>query len=79
MRDIVVVAAVVIAFATLVTAHVAIAFGLLFKPPRWRAIVAFAVAPAAPWFAFRERMRVRAWIWIAAAVAYVVARVVASF
>jgi hypothetical protein len=78
LRDIIVVAAVVIAFAAFVTAHVAIVWGLLWKPPRWRALVALVVVGGAPYWALRERMRVRAWIWIASAVVYLAARVAAS-
>jgi len=73
------VAAVVLAFAFLVTAHVAIAVGLLGRAPRWRAPVALAVPPLAPYWAWRERMRVRAGLWAAGLVVYVAARIVASF
>lgn len=79
MKDIVLVAAVVLAFAFLVTAHVAIAIGLVTKTPRWRAPVAFVLAPLAPYWAWREHMRVRAGLWTAGLVVYVVARVAASF
>ncbi len=79
MRDIVLVAAVVLAFAFLVTAHVAIAIGLASRAPRWRAPVALLLAPLAPYWAWREHMRVRAGLWTAGLVVYVVARVAASF
>lgn len=79
MKDMILVAAVVLAFAFLVTAHVAIAVGLLGRAPRWRAPVALAVPPLAPYWAWRERMRVRAGLWAAGLVVYVAARIVASF
>ena len=47
MKDMVVVGSIIIAFALFVTAHVAITYGLAFRPPRWRAPVAFLVAPLA--------------------------------
>ena len=78
MKDILLVAGLVLAFAILITAHVTIAFGLARRHPRWRAPVALVVAPLAPWFAWRERMRVRATIWMVALVAYAATRIVAS-
>jgi hypothetical protein len=73
-----VVGAVVLAFAFLVTAHLAIAVGLVAKTPRWRALVALVVAPLAPYWAWREHMRVRAVIWAAGLVLYVVALIASS-
>jgi hypothetical protein len=70
---------VVLAFALLVTAHLAIAVGLVAKQPRWRALVALVVAPLAPYWAWREHMRVRAGIWAVGLVLYVVALIAASF
>jgi hypothetical protein len=78
MRDIVVVTTVVLAFAALITAHVAIVAGLVARPPRWRALVAFALPPAALFWAWNERMRVRACVWVGALVLYAVARVLAG-
>lgn len=79
MKDIVLVALVVVSFAWVMTAHAAIFFGLVRKQPRWRAIVAFLVAPLAPVFAWREKMRVRAGLWTFGVVLYVAARIAASF
>jgi hypothetical protein len=70
---------VVLAFALLVTAHLAIVVGLVAKTPRWRALVALVFPPMAPYWAWREHMRVRAGIWAAGLVLYVVARIAASF
>jgi hypothetical protein len=77
MRDEVVISAVVAAFATLVTAHVAIVLGLAFRVPRWRAPAALFVPPLAPYWAWRQRMSVRAGVWIVSLLGYVVARIVA--
>jgi hypothetical protein len=79
LKDIILVALVVIAFAWVVTAHAAIVFGLVKKEPRWRAAVAFVVAPLAPVFAWREHMRVRTGLWIFGVVLYIAARFLASF
>jgi hypothetical protein len=78
VRDILVVAAVVVAFALLVTVHVAIVFGLAKRHPRWRSAVAFILAPLAPYWAWREHMRVRALLWAGAAALYIGARCVAA-
>jgi hypothetical protein len=72
-RDAIVLLVLVAAFATLVTAHVTLALGLARRPPRWRALAALVAAPLAPWWGWRERMRVRAVVWVAAAVVYAVA------
>jgi uncharacterized ion transporter superfamily protein YfcC len=72
-RDESVAAALVLAFAVLVTVHVALVAGLLGRAPRWRAAVAVVVAPLAPYWGFREGMHVRSGLWVAAALAYGVA------
>jgi hypothetical protein len=79
LKDMILVGAVVLAFAFLVTAHLAIAVGLVSRPPRWRALVALAAPPLAPYWAWREHMRVRAGLWAAGLVVYVAARAFASF
>jgi hypothetical protein len=50
--------------------------GLARHPPRWRALVAFAVLPLAPYWALRERMRARACIWVFSVTLYAVALLV---
>ena len=77
MTDMILVATLVLALALLITAHVAIAYGLLWKTPRWRAPLALLVAPLAPYWAWRERMRVRACVWAAALLLYGIASTVA--
>lgn len=74
MRDTLVFVTMILAFATAVTAHVAIAVGLLFRHPRWHAPLAFFLAPLAPAYAYRAGMHLRATLWIAAALTYLAAR-----
>ena len=69
-RDLLVFVATVVLFAALVTIHVMLAIGLSRRVPRWRGPVAFVVAPLAPWWAWREKMRAGVVLWVVAAVAY---------
>jgi hypothetical protein len=78
LKDLIVVISLIVAFALLITAHVAITYGLVRRAPRWRAPIAFFVVPLAPYWAWREKMKVRAGIWTGALVLYMVATVVAS-
>jgi hypothetical protein len=71
-RDLLLLGGLVVAFATLVTAHVTLALGLARRRPRWRGLVALVVVPLAPMWGWRERMRVRGVLWIASAIAYAV-------
>ncbi len=71
------VAAMILLLAMLATVHVSIVYGLA-RRDSWRhALLAGAVAPLAPYFAVRGAMRVRAGLWIACAVLYATAAVVA--
>lgn len=72
-----VVGALILAFAAMLTVHVTITYGLAFRPPRWRALVGFFMAPLGLYWAWREGMKVRAVIMVAALVLYIVANVVA--
>ena len=63
----------VAAFAALLTAHVTLAVGLIRRAPRWHALVAFIVAPLAPWWGWQAHMRIRGALWVAAAAVYAVA------
>lgn len=78
MSDPTVLAALVVGFAALVTTHVTIVFGLATHAPRWRALAALLVPPLAPWWAARERMHVRAGVWVLAALVYGAALVLAT-
>ena len=70
-------AGLIVAFASLVTVHVATLFGLLrAKSYRW-ALLGFALPPLAPYGAFTLGMRTRAILWVAVATLYVVALLLA--
>jgi hypothetical protein len=68
--SLVVLGVLIVAFATLVTAHVTLAIGIARREPRWRGLVALVVVPLAPWWGWHERMRARGVVWIVAAVVY---------
>jgi hypothetical protein len=78
MPDALRMAAIVASFAALCTVHVALAASLSIRGPWWRGLVAFAVAPLAPYWGFRDGLRRRAVAWTTALVLYVAARVLAS-
>jgi len=70
MKDWLLFSGLLVAFATLVTVHVAIVFGLAQKEPRWRAVAAFFVPPLAPYWAIRGGMTVRGGVWIGSVILY---------
>jgi hypothetical protein len=72
-KDALLFAALIVAFGLLVTAHLCIVAGLARRPPRWRSLAAFFLAPLAPYWALRDRMYVRGVVWIVAAVTYAAA------
>ncbi|MGA7120018.1 MAG: hypothetical protein WBY94_07975 [Polyangiaceae bacterium] len=76
--DVVLLSVLLLAFAALVTVHVTITVGLLRRRPRWHALLAFAFAPLAPYYAAREHMRTRAFAWVAALAIYAAALVLAA-
>jgi hypothetical protein len=53
-------AAALVAFAV---AHVALVAGLARRGPWWRAVLALAAPPLAPWWGWREGMRSRTIAW----------------
>lgn len=71
--DIVILAAVILSFAILATAHLGVVVGLLGRPRRWRSVAALVLVPLAPYWAIRERMYLRAGAWLGAAIVYGVA------
>jgi hypothetical protein len=71
-RDLLVFATTVVLFAALVTIHVMLAIGLSRRAPRWHGPVALVVAPLAPWWAWRAKMRVGVALWVVAAVGYLI-------
>jgi hypothetical protein len=79
MSDTVVVGSLVLSCAVFGATHVSIAWGLGSRAPRWRAAVAFLVPPLAVYWAFREKMSVRAFVVCGAVAVYVIARALASY
>ncbi len=77
-RDELAAAALVVAFAALVTVHVTLVVGLARRAPWWRALVALVVAPLAPYWGWQQRLRIRSVVWIVSAVAYAAALIAAS-
>ncbi len=78
LRDEIVFGVLVVAFAALVTVHVAICAALVHHKSLWRLPIALVVFPLAPYWAWRQRMHVRALAWIGALVAYALARILAA-
>jgi hypothetical protein len=78
VKDTVIVATLIVAFAFAVTMHVVITFGLARRAPRWRALVGVVFPPVAPYWAWKEHMRLRAGLWAVGVAVYVVMLVLAS-
>ncbi len=68
---------VLLGFAALATAHVAIVYGLFGARRPGTAVAALLVPPLAPWAAIRDGMSVRAAVWLGAAFVYGVSLVLA--
>ena len=77
VSDVVVVLLLGLSLATIITAHAATVYGLLWRAPRWRALVTLLAPPIGPYWAWREGMRVRSVAPVVAIVVYIVARVLA--
>ncbi len=78
VKDALVVFGLVSSLSTAVTAWLATAYGLVFRPPRWRAPVALLCPPLAAVWAFREGMALRGLGLVAGTVVYGVMYVLAS-
>lgn len=79
MLDTVLIATLVLSFATAATAHGVLLVGLFVRMrPRWRALWALVLPPLAPLWGLREGYRRTALLWVAALVTYVAARVAAG-
>jgi hypothetical protein len=78
VKDSLALATLILAFATLVTVHVAIAGRLALRSPRWRGLVALVVPPLAPIYGYREGWRKTSALWLVAVFVYVVALLVAQ-
>jgi hypothetical protein len=78
VKDAIVLATLVLSFATLVTVHVALAGRLVLRGrPRWRGVVALVLPPLAPIYGFREGLRRTSTLWLASVIAYAIALLVA--
>jgi hypothetical protein len=76
VKDAILMATLFLGLATLVTAHVALAWRLFFQArPRWRGIVALVVPPLALIWGLRAGWRVNAAIWVGAVALYLIALV----
>ncbi len=76
--DAVVLICLLLSFAVLVTAHVALAAGLALRIPRWRGPLSFFVPPLAPYWGMEVGMKKRAGVWVAALCVYALARILAE-
>lgn len=77
--DGVVLVALLVSFATLVSVHLAIAVRMVWRVrPRYRGLVALIVVPLAPLWAYEQRWRRMSATWVTALGIYLVARVVAA-
>jgi hypothetical protein len=70
--------ALLIAFASLVTAHVTLVAGLAGRGFPGRSLAAFFAAPLAPYWGYKARMRGRALLWVVSAAAYGALRLLAA-
>ena len=78
MKDIAATATPVLAFATWVTVHVALAARLVLRSqPRWRGLLAPVVPPLAPMYGFRQGWRRMSTLWLVWLIVYVLAHLVA--
>lgn len=66
-----------LALATLITTHVALAFRLLRRHPRWRGIAAFFVPPLAVVWALRAGWKGTAGLWLGSVAVYLIALIAA--
>jgi hypothetical protein len=71
--DAVVFVSIVLSFATLVTVHVALAAALVRRRPWWHGLLALVVPPLAPLFAYEEKLRKGALLWVVALFVYAAA------
>jgi hypothetical protein len=66
----VVAAVVAMALVLFVGAHVTLLVSLVRRRPRYRALVALAVPPLAPYWAWRGELRTKVYVWLAALALY---------
>lgn len=79
VRETLLLAVLLLAFATWVTVHIAISVRLVLAgPPRHRGLLALFLPPLAPWWAWERRWRVSSALWVSAVVVYAVVRALAA-
>lgn len=79
MKDAIITLALVLALATLITAHVGLSARLALRErPRWRGLVAFVVPPLAVIWGLKAGWRGIAAVWLGAVGVYVLALLAAS-
>lgn len=78
MKDAALLVVLLLAFATFLTSHVAIAVRLLLlQNERWRGAVVMIAPPLAPLWAYRRAWRVSAGAWVTSAIVYTAALIIA--
>ena len=75
--DLAVIATLVGSFALLVSVHLTLAVGLVWRRRYWRGALALLLPPLAPYWGFAEGMRVRSVAWLSALGLYVASLVAA--
>lgn len=76
MLDVVLMGGLILGFALLLTAHLALVVKLVLSPPqRWRGAVALMIPPFAPLWGFRSGFTLWSILWVAALLIYALARV----
>jgi hypothetical protein len=66
----------VVASAIHVTAHVALAWGLMRRGPAWRGLMALVLHPLAPLWGYEARLLKRSALWVVSLFVYGVALVI---
>jgi hypothetical protein len=77
VKDLILMAALTLGLATLITTHVSLVWRLFRLKPRWRGLVALLVPPLGVIWALREGWKRTAGLWIGAVAVYLVALIAA--
>jgi hypothetical protein len=76
VKDTLVLAALLLAFATFLTTHLSIVVRMLWRVRPWhRGVLAMLLPPLVPFWAWRERWKRMVYLWFGALVVYGIARV----
>jgi hypothetical protein len=76
VKDAILMAALALGLATLVTVHVSLVWRLFRQRPRWRGLVALVVPPLAVVWALRAGWKGSAMLWLGAVGIYLIALIV---